>query len=179
MENLKQWSKEIWDHNSHNTESSTAATDWGRTEYHLTHLIFLTWWSNPTSPSLLFNEDGDVFLIWWCNRSSGLPWWLSSEESACNAGVSGDAGSISGPERSPGGEHGSPLQCSCLEKPMDRGARWATVHRITQSQTQLKQVSSSSSRQHTQKWRHHFADKDYIVKAMAFPVVMYTKRVGP
>ena len=73
----------------------------------------------------------------------------------------------------------NPLQCSCLENPRDRKAWWAAVYGITQSQTQLKQVSSSSSRQHTKKWRHHFADKDYIVKAMAFPVVMYTKRVGP
>ena len=37
----------------------------------------------------------------------GLPWWLSSKESTCNAG---DAGSILGLRRSPGGEHGNPLQ---------------------------------------------------------------------
>ena len=45
-----------------------------------------------------------------------LPRWLSSKESACNAG---DAGSIPGSGRSPGGGHGNPLQCSCLENPMD------------------------------------------------------------
>ena len=33
----------------------------------------------------------------------------------------------------PGGGHGNPLQCSCLENPMDRGAWWATVHRVPQS----------------------------------------------
>ena len=38
----------------------------------------------------------------------------------------------------PGGVHGNPLQYSCLENPMDRGAWWATVHRVTQSQTRLK-----------------------------------------
>ena len=43
--------------------------------------------------------------------------------------------SISPPEDSPGGGHGNPLQYSCLENPMDRGAWWATVHRVTQSQT--------------------------------------------
>ena len=37
-------------------------------------------------------------------------------------------GSIPGPGRSPGGVHSNPLQCSCLENPMDRGAWWATVH---------------------------------------------------
>ena len=37
-------------------------------------------------------------------------------------------GSIPGLGRSPGGGHGNPLQYSCLENPMDRGAWWATVH---------------------------------------------------
>ena len=45
------------------------------------------------------------------------------------------ATSIPGLGRSPGGGHGSPLQYSCLEYPMDRGAWWATVYRVTQSQT--------------------------------------------
>ena len=46
-----------------------------------------------------------------------------------------------GLERSPGGGHGNPLQYSCLENPMDRGAWWATVHRVTKSQTWLKCLS--------------------------------------
>ena len=41
-----------------------------------------------------------------------------------------DAGSIPGLERSPGGGHGNPLQCSCLENPTDRGAFEATVHGV-------------------------------------------------
>ena len=41
--------------------------------------------------------------------------------------------------------NGNPLQCSCLENPRDRGAWWAAVHGVAQSQTRLKQVSSSSS----------------------------------
>ena len=40
----------------------------------------------------------------------GLPWWLSSKESACNAGAVGDKGSIPGSGRSPGEGHGNPLQ---------------------------------------------------------------------
>ena len=40
--------------------------------------------------------------------------------------------------RSPGEEHGNPLQCSCLENPMDRGAWRATVYRVAQSQIRLK-----------------------------------------
>ena len=58
----------------------------------------------------------------------GLPWRLSGKESACNAGDTGDVGSIPGLGRSPGGRHGKPLQYSCLENPMDLGAWQAAVH---------------------------------------------------
>ena len=54
-----------------------------------------------------------------------------------------DVGLIPGSERSPGGGHCNPLQYSCLEKPMDRGAWQATVHRVAKSWTQLKQLSTN------------------------------------
>ena len=41
----------------------------------------------------------------------------------------------------PGGENGNPVQYSCLENAMDRGAWWARVHGVTKSQTLLKQLS--------------------------------------
>ena len=69
----------------------------------------------------------------------GLPWWLSSKDSACNAG---DWGLIPGSGRSSEGGHGNPLQYSCLEDPMDRGAWWATVPGVANSQTRLKQLST-------------------------------------
>ena len=47
----------------------------------------------------------------------------------------GDVGSIPGSGRSPRGGHENPLHCSCLENPMNRGAWWATVHRVTESGT--------------------------------------------
>ena len=50
------------------------------------------------------------------------------KESACSAG---DLGSISVLGRSLGEGNGNPLQYSCLENPMDRGAWWATVHGVT------------------------------------------------
>ena len=50
-----------------------------------------------------------------------------------NAGDIREAGSIPGSGRSPGAGHGNPLQCSCLENPMDRGAWRATVHRVIES----------------------------------------------
>ena len=59
-----------------------------------------------------------------------LPGGSEGKESACNAG---DPGSILGLGRSPGRGHGNPLQCSCLENFMDRGAWWATFHEITKS----------------------------------------------
>ena len=59
---------------------------------------------------------------------------LDNKESACNAG---DLGSIPGLGRSPGEGNGYPLQYSCLENPMDRGAWRATVHGVLTSQTQL------------------------------------------
>ena len=48
--------------------------------------------------------------------------------------------------RSPRGSHGNPLQYSCLENPMDRGAWRATIHKVTQSQTPLKQLSMHAAR---------------------------------
>ena len=46
-----------------------------------------------------------------------------------------DVASIPGSGRSPGGRHGNLLQYSCLKNPIDRGAWWATVHRVAKSQT--------------------------------------------
>ena len=47
----------------------------------------------------------------------------------------GDMGLILGLGRSPGGEHGNPLQCSCLENPMDKGVWRVTVHGVAKSRT--------------------------------------------
>ena len=55
-----------------------------------------------------------------------------------------DVASIRGLERSPAGGDGNPVQYSCLENPMDRGAWWAAVHGVAQSQTRLTRLSSSS-----------------------------------
>ena len=59
-------------------------------------------------------------------------WDSDSTESTCSAG---DLGSILGSGRSHGKGNGNPLWYSCLEKSMDRGAWWATVHRVTKSRT--------------------------------------------
>ena len=50
-----------------------------------------------------------------------------------NAGDARDMGLITGSGRSPAGGNGNPLQYTCLENSMDRGARWATDHGVTKS----------------------------------------------
>ena len=59
-----------------------------------------------------------------------------------SAGDVWDVGLLSGSGRSPREGHGNPLQYSCLENPMDRGAWWATVHGATKSQTWLTQLNT-------------------------------------
>ena len=61
-----------------------------------------------------------------------------------NAGEESDMGLIPGSGRSLGVGNGNPLQYSCLENSMDRGAWQATVHRVTKSQTRLKQLSTAT-----------------------------------
>ena len=69
------------------------------------------------------------------NSSTSInPGGAEGKESACNVG---DLGSISGSGRSPGERNGNPLQYSCLENSMDRGAWWARVHGVTKSWMQL------------------------------------------
>ena len=73
-----------------------------------------------------------------CNKFSCVPGLLGfprasdGKEFACQAG---DLGSVPGLGRSSGGGHGNPLQYSCLENPMDRGAWQATVYRVAESDT--------------------------------------------
>ena len=66
--------------------------------------------------------------------SLGFPGGLDRKESTCNAV---DLGSVPELGRSLGKGNGNPLQYSCLENPKDRGAWWATVHRVAKSWTQL------------------------------------------
>ena len=65
---------------------------------------------------------------------------LDDKVSACNVG---DLGSIPGLGRSPGEGNDNPLQHSCLENPMDRGAWWATVNGVAKSQTRLSDFTFS------------------------------------
>ena len=75
----------------------------------------------------MFPDVGDTIgmILVFKEIGGNFPCSSISKEYACNTG---DLASIPGSGRSPGEGNGSPLQCSCLENPMDRGARQATVH---------------------------------------------------
>ena len=77
-----------------------------------------------------------------------------SKESACNAG---DLGLIPGSGRSPGEGNGNPLQYSCLENPMDRGAWWATVHGVARGRQDLATKPPPPSGLGSQVWWRLFS----------------------
>ena len=85
---------------------------------------------------ILFIVFPKVFNTMWCGFYTMICFHCGSDgkASACNVG---DPGSIPGSGRSPGEGNGNPLQYSCLENSMDRGAWWPTVHGVTKSQTRL------------------------------------------
>ena len=84
----------------------------------------------------------------------GLPCVSDSKECTCNAG---DLDSILGLGRSPGEGHGNPLQFSCLENPMNRGAWWATVCRFAKIPTRLKWLSVYALAMQMNKSNHSFS----------------------
>ena len=76
--------------------------------------------------------------------SLGLPCRLSGKESACKAAAAGDAGLIPASGRFPVGGYGNPLQYSCLENSMNRGAWQATVYRLSElDKTEVTEQSTA------------------------------------
>ena len=79
----------------------------------------------------------DLFICGQLSLFTGFP-QFKKKSSARNAGDMRDSGLIPGLERIPGEGHGNPLQYSCLENSLDRGAWRATAHGVTKNQTRLK-----------------------------------------
>ena len=79
----------------------------------------------------------DVTSVGFLFTVAGLPWWLRSKESTCNAE---NVSSIPGSGRSPGEGNGNPLQYSCLGNPMDREAWQAAVHGVAKNRTQFSDL---------------------------------------
>ena len=77
---------------------------------------------------------------------TSFPGGSISKDSACNAGDcnTGDLGLILGSRSSSGKGNGNPFQYFCLGNPMNRGAWWAIVHRVTQSQTWLSDKTTTT-----------------------------------
>ena len=82
---------------------------------------------------------------------AGFPSGSDAKASVCNAG---DPGLIPGLGRAPGEGDGSPLQYSCLENPMDRGTRNATVHGVAKSRARLRDFTFVYYSPHSQTCRH-------------------------
>ena len=74
---------------------------------------------------------------WFSNPPLGFLGGTVVRDPPANAGDASDVGSIPGSGRSPGEGNSNPLRYSCLENPMDRGAWWATVHRMAKSDIRL------------------------------------------
>ena len=85
-------------------------------------------------PDLCFKR---IILLLCCSILLGFPGGWVVKNPPANARDAGDAGSIPGWRRSPGGGNGNPLQYSCWENCMDRGAWRATVHGVAKNQAQL------------------------------------------
>ena len=97
----------------------------------------------------------------------GFPRGSEVKASACNAG---DLGLNPGLGRSPGEGNGNPLQYSCLENPMDRGASWATVHRVAKSRTQLSYFTSCDS------YPFYFINFMVVLLGVSVKIVNYTHK---
>ena len=69
------------------------------------------------------------------------------------AANAGDVDSIPDPGRSPGEGNGNPLQCSCLENPMDRGAWWATVHGRVTKESDMPEGLKNNTDHHNGQYR--------------------------
>ena len=109
-------------------------------------------WKYDNSVFPLLFTDSSYFLILayfvilvsfygYLYQFKSFPGGSDGKPSACSAG---DLGSTPGLGRSPGEGNGNPLQYSCLENPMDRGAWRATVHGVAKSQTQLSNFTFTS-----------------------------------
>ena len=91
-------------------------------------------WVTREAPCI-FKNSTNIYELLLCIRASLVAQLVKN--TSANAGKAGYSGSIPGSGRSLGGGNGNPLQYSCLENLMDRGAWWATVHGVTKSQTWL------------------------------------------
>ena len=93
---------------------------------------------SPAMPRGGAHADGIHYVRWLEIRTGNVSWGFPGGSLVKNPpSNAGDIDSIPGLGRSPGEEDGTPLEYSCLENPMDRGAWCVTVHGVAKSQTRL------------------------------------------
>ena len=123
---------------SHGRRSPVGCSPWGRSKSDRTERLHFHF-----SPSCMGEGNGNP-LQYSCleNPRDGGAWWAAVYGVAqswtrlkrlSSSSSSRDVGLIPGSGRSPWGGCGNPLQCSCLENPMDRGASWAKIRRVTKN----------------------------------------------
>ena len=108
---------------------------------------------NPSQLSFSVSPSWAVVVS--CDPTAPSHTWmvLVVKNTRASAGDTRDTGSILGSGRSPGEGHGNPLQYSCLENPMDRGAWWATVHGVIKSWMRLEELNTHiHTHTHTHTW---------------------------
>ena len=96
-----------------------------------------------------------VWVSSWYHDKNGLPWWLTGKESACQCRrrrFDPWVGKIPGSGRSLGEGNGNPLQYSCLENPMDRGAWWATVHGVSRVRHDWATKQQQNDKNNNRSW---------------------------
>ena len=160
------WTHIIWLHSNNQTAETHSWTGccWlgGPKEERLEGSHELSPSQNPMKshvpPSPLLND-----------RVRGFPGGSEGLESACNGR---DLGLIRGSGRFPGEENGYPLQYSCPENSMDRGAWWATVHGVTKSRTQLTDTLAFHCQQQVTTKKH--TTKGFLFYPIMEPILNET-----
>ena len=122
---------------------------------HVAFLVCLLVSAVLSLPHSLIHSHMCTYMQCVCFCTSGPPRWLSCKQSTCDAGGTGNLGSIPGSRRSPGGGQGNSLQYSCRENPVDTGAWPATVQGgLKESDTTEHTHTHIHTHTHTQQQQH-------------------------
>ena len=149
-------------HNSYSTEKTQRYGSW---------ILPVASLKKPANMLIQLRCGNDPRVHWWMNGQRKykiylhlipIQWNITQPWKRRKAAICDNIGGSWGHYAKRGEGNGTPLQCSCLENPRDGGAWWAVVHRVTQSRTRLKWLSSNSSSSsmlseinHTEKDRHY------------------------
>ena len=107
--------------------------------------------SSKLSRSLKTRKPQETITVWRRLKDMRPPRWCCGKEPSCQCRRHKRCRFDPWVRRAHGGGHGNPLQYSCLQNLMDRGAQQATVHRVTKSRTRLKWLGTHVHRDVTKK----------------------------